>query len=234
MGTTTAGRYEALEEFFRRHGVAEQYRKGQTIIQAETAPFAIFYIETGGVIAYSRNTRGEQHIHLVYGPGEYFPLSWLVSRGSRSLWYEALSRCTLRRVELSELQAALLQPGRLGLEMLRLAAEQTDIFLERINNLQYRFARERLVYCLLYMAQRFGVSSGTSYEIILRMSHQVIANNVNLSRESVGREIDRLVRKGMVEVRSGHIVLTDVPGLIAQLPGGLPTAGGWNLADLAA
>jgi hypothetical protein len=63
------------------------------------------------------------------------------------------------------------------------------------------------------------VATEQGCEIILRVSHQVIASNVNLSRESVGREIDRLVRKQAVMIRRGHIVLQDIPALVAELPG---------------
>ena len=74
--------------------------------------------------------------------------------------------------------------------------------------------------------------AGKEYEIGLRISHQVLASIINLSRESVGREIDRLVRKDMVMVRRGHIVLKDIPGLVAELPGASVSVDWWGMTDV--
>jgi CRP/FNR family transcriptional regulator len=210
---------EGLLHFFRRRGVVQRYAKGELIVHAEDDPFGVFYIDEGFVKVFSINSRGEEYIHVVYGPGEIFPIIWLVSHVRRQMFYDALAPTRLLRVSQEELELVLRSQAHMSYEMVERAAEQFGIFLDRINNLQYRYARERLIYYLLYLARRFGVVRDQGCEIILRVSHQVIASNVNLSRESVGREIDRLVRKGAVAMQRGHIVLMDVPALVAELPG---------------
>jgi len=156
-------------------------------------------------------------------------LLWLSRQGRRSVFYEALSACTLRKAKSEDLEAAVRTNSQLSFEIIERALEQHGVFIDRINNLQYRFARERLVFCLLYLARRFGIVTDNEYEIGLRVSHQVLASNINLSRESVGREIDRLVRKGMIMMRGGHIVLKDIQGLIAELPGSSVSGDWWGL-----
>jgi CRP/FNR family transcriptional regulator len=210
---------ESLLEFFRRRGTVQQYDKGEQIVHAEDDPFGVFYIDEGFVKVFSINSRGEEYIHVVYGPGEIFPIIWLVKHVRRQMFYDALAACRLLRVSQTELEAVLRSQAPMSYEMVERAAEQFGVFLDRINNLQYRYARERLIYYLLYLARRFGIVGEQGCEIILRVSHQVIASNVNLSRESVGREIDRLVRRGTVAIRNGHIVLRDVPALVDELPG---------------
>jgi CRP/FNR family transcriptional regulator len=178
----------------------------------------MFYIETGFVKAYAVNARGDQHLHMIYGPGGYFPLLFADRLARRSLAYEALVAGQLLEVAPTKLEATMSTQRQLALEMVQLAATQFALGIERIHSLQYRFARERLIACLLSLAERFGMANGASYEIMVRISHQALASKVNLSRESVSREIDRLMRKGLVQVRQGRIVLVDVPGLRAQLP----------------
>lgn len=218
-----------LVDFFASHGTLLRCRKGDMILHADDEVDGIFYIETGFVKVYSVNSRGEEYILVVYGPGDLFPLLWLTRSARRSVFYQALSHCTVLRASPDALERALQSDVALCYEMTERAIDQHGIFIDRINNLQYRFARERLVYCLLYLARRFGVAMGTEYEISLRISHQVIASNINLSRESVGREIDRLVRKGTVAMRGGHIVLKDIPSLVAELPGTSVSGDWWGL-----
>jgi len=219
MKTNEAAAGEGLLDFFRRRGSIQEYDKGGQIVHAEDDPFGVFYIDEGFVKVFSINNRGEEYIHVVYGPGEIFPIIWLVGHVRRRMFYDALAPCRLLRVSQKELELVLRSQAHICYEMVERAAEQFAIFLDRINNLQYRYARERLIYYLLYLARRFGVADDRGCEIILRVSHQVIASNVNLSRESVGREIDRLVRKNAVAIHRGHIVLQDIPALVAELPG---------------
>jgi CRP-like cAMP-binding protein len=230
MTTNKAGN-EGLVNFFRRRGTVQQYAKGEQIVHAEDDAFGIFYIDEGFVKVFSINSRGEEYIHVVYGPGEIFPIIWLVGHVRRQMFYDALAPCRVLRVAQEELEMVLRSQAHMSFEMIERATEQFGIFLDRINNLQYRYARERLICYLLYLARRFGVIRDRGCEIILRVSHQVIANNVNLSRESVGREIDRLVRKDMVMVQRGHIVLMDIPALVAELPG-MSFGADWWLAKI--
>ena len=218
MDVPEVSRYGALLAFFRRRGITREVRRGDVLARSDDVAPSMFYIETGFVKAYAVNARGDQHLHMIYGPGEFLPLLHLQQQTRREVVYEALIACRLLEVEPAKLEIALRSGRQLCLEMIKLAAEQYAHSLDRINSLQYRFARERLIDCLLCLAQRFSVDSGTGYEIIVRVSHQALASKVNLSRESVSREIDRLVRKGLVQVREGRIVLVDVPGLRAQLP----------------
>jgi CRP/FNR family cyclic AMP-dependent transcriptional regulator len=224
---------ETVFDFFGRKGVAMRYRKGELILHAEDVADDIFYIESGFVKVYSENNRGEEYILVVYGPGELFPLLWLPRRARRKVFYEALAPSVVLRTYSDDLEAALRASPALSFEMIERSLEQHGVFIDRINNLQYKFARERLVCCLLYLARRFGVRAGNGYEIGLRISHQVLASNINLSRESVGRELERLVRKGMVVMRGGRIVLKDMAGLLAELPGPSVNADWWQDERLA-
>lgn len=226
---TVGENYNTLVEFFRHKGTPLHCRKGELIVHADDEDVGLFYIQSGFVKISTVNSRGEEYVHVVYGPDELFPLMWLRRRVRRNVFYEALTPTVILRARSEDFEAVLKNDVRLCFEMVERATAQHGIFIDRINNLQYKFARERLVYCLLYLARRFGVSDGKEYEIGLRISHQVIASNINLSRESVGREIDRLVRKEMVYMREGHIVLRDIPGLVAQLPGTSVSDDWWGL-----
>jgi len=220
-----------LVDFFYRAGNILRYRKGELVLHAEDDSAFIFYLESGFIKVYSTNDRGEEYILMVYGPGELFPLLWLPRKARRNVHYQTLAPSTVLRARTEDLEAALREDAALSFEMIELATEQHGVFIDRINNLQYKFARERLVYYLLYLARRFGNLVDGSYEIGLRISQQVLASNINLSRESVGREMDRLERKGMVYLRGGHIVLKDIPALIGELPGASVSIDWWGLTQ---
>lgn len=217
------GAYQNLREFFEQKSVSIRCPKNEVVVHAEDEPFGIFYIESGFIKVFSLNALGTQYIHLLYGPGDYFPLIWLAPNTYRNVFFETMTPAALLRVRPTELHTAMERSAPLALDVVRTGLEQYSIMLDRVHNLEYRFARERLVYCLLSLARRFGKPVEGGCEIAVKISHQILASNINLSRESVGRELDRLVRKGMLDIAGGKILLKDVPMLIKQLPGTVDT-----------
>jgi CRP-like cAMP-binding protein len=215
--------YQNLRDYFEQKSVSVSCPKGEVVVHAEDEPFGIFYIKSGFIKVFSLNTLGTQYIHVLYGPGDYFPLAWLMPHSYRNLYFETMTPTMLERVRTKELQAAVEHSVLLAMDVMRTGLEQYATILDRVHNLEYRFARERLVYCLLSLARRFGTPKEDGYEIALKVSHQILASNINLSRESVGRELDRLVRKDMIHLKGGKILLNDIPALIKQLPGTVDT-----------
>jgi CRP/FNR family transcriptional regulator, cyclic AMP receptor protein len=223
MSGAKPGTHESLEAFFAQKSVAIRCPRGEIVVHAEDEPFGFFYIESGFVKVFSLNALGMQYVHVLYGPGDYFPMVWVVPGVYRSIYFETMTAATLRRVRPYELYEAMKQDVELCLDVLRMSLTQFTTIMDRVHNLEYRFARERLVYCLLSLARRFGVQKDDGHEIALKVSHQILASNINLSRESVGRELDRLIRKGMIVVKSGRIVIKDADALIKELPGNVRT-----------
>jgi CRP-like cAMP-binding protein len=97
--------------------------------------------------------------------------------------------------------------------------KQFTIYADRIDNLEYKYARERVVYRLLFLASRFGEKQADgSYVLTAPISQQVIASSINLSRESVSREFDRLQRHELVEFNNERcIVVKNVQHLCNEL-----------------
>jgi len=223
MDGVKTGVRKHLEAFFERHSVTVRAPRGEVIVHAEDEPFGVFYIESGFIKVFSLNALGTQYVHVLYGPGDYFPLIWIIPDNHRNLYFESMTPMVLKRVRPNEIYAAMQKSPELCLDVMRMGLAQYGVILDRVHNLEYRFARERLVYCLLSLGRRFGGPCEGGREIAIKVSHQILASNINLSRESVGRELDRLVRKDMIEIKSGRVLLKDIPGLIKQLPGTVPT-----------
>jgi len=78
---------------------------------------------------------------------------------------------------------------------------------ERILNLEYRTVRERLVSFLLSTARRFGEKTAAGIVIDMPLRHQDIASSISTTRESVGRELSALERRGLIDYAQSTITL---------------------------
>ncbi len=194
----------------------KHFTRGKLILRATQEPDDIYYIEEGFVRVYTEDSRGRQLTHTVYANGEIFPFIWIASTEKRDVYYEALSDCSLHTIPRLKLQAELKQNAELSYQMMQQVINQYRTYADRIENLEHKFASERLAYSLLFMAGRFGEKRGD--EIIIRapLTHQVLGSTINLSRESISRELDKLVQRGYIGIEGRLFVVKDFAGLAGQ------------------
>jgi CRP/FNR family transcriptional regulator, cyclic AMP receptor protein len=205
-----------VSNFFAR-GSIRRYTKSELILQAHEAPDAVYSIADGYVEAYSINNRGERYVHLILKKGEIFPLWWVFEVVPQNIYYQAVNDTTLHCLPRENLLSELQTNQTLAFQFLQTTLQQLKIYEDRIDNLEYKYASERLVYRLLFLAYRFGERSNGQITLKPLITQQMIASSVNLSRESVAREMEKLHRKGLIEYRDKHIVITDVKRLGSEL-----------------
>jgi CRP/FNR family cyclic AMP-dependent transcriptional regulator len=197
-----------VSNFFAR-GSIRRYAKGELILQAFEQPDAVFCIAHGYVEAYSINNRGEQYVHILLKKDEIFPLWWVVDVAPQNIYYQAVDDTTLHCMPRPALLSTLQTDQAFSFQFLQTALRQLKIYEDRIDNLEYKYASERLVYRLLFLAFRVGTRSDNEIVLEAPITQQMIAGSVNLSRESVSREMEKLHRRGYIEYRDKHIVITD-------------------------
>jgi CRP-like cAMP-binding protein len=194
------------------------YRKGEFIIRPGEAPSGVFYIESGLVKAYDITKYGEENMLIIRRDEEVFPLIWAITGKERHIIYEAMVATTVRQVSRARFRTHLSDHPELVNQLLDMTIEMYRIHSERILNLGYRNVRERLVSFLLTTAQRFGRKTGGGHTLLdVPLRHQDIGSAISASRETIGREIQSLERKGLLRAEDGYLVLCDLRALQAYL-----------------
>jgi CRP/FNR family cyclic AMP-dependent transcriptional regulator len=193
-----------------------KYKRGDIINQPSDELKCVYMVADGFVKVYSVNNRDEQYVHLVYDTGEIFPLVWLVNEGKRNVYYEAVTNCSIYELEKSVIADRAKTDAAFSYCLLQRVTEQFRVYADRVDNLEYKYASERLAYCLLFLASRFGERQGDKILLRVPITHQVLGSTINLSRESVTRELDKLAKKNLIEYQDRLIVIKDVAQLKAQ------------------
>lgn len=221
-----------LIAFFRK-GRKRIYHKGETILHAGDEPQGVYYIEQGFVKIYALSKDSTEHIHLFYSDGDIFPLIWAYSGAVRDVYYEALEETIIRIVPKPEFKAFVASDVEVAVTLLEEAIGLFRLYAGTIDNLLYSNSYERTAGRLLSLAYRYGKKTDAGFVIEAPLTHQHLANSINLSRETTSRVMERLQRKGIIAHNKRHIVVTDVAQLIAII-GEDEVAGMWpELADRA-
>jgi CRP/FNR family cyclic AMP-dependent transcriptional regulator len=219
---------ELIQKLF-ANGQRFELAKDEIVIRPGDDPSHLYRIETGFVKVYFINREGEEYLHLIYGAGEIFPLAWIVNRVRRNVFYETITPSVIMRISREEFMEKTATDPEMGFAVMQQAISQFNIYLDRIDNLEYKYARERLVYRLLFLAGRFGKKEGSVF-IVPYFTQQDLASSINLSRESAVRELNKLKNKGLIEYSSTSIVLKDIVALSHEINGGL-SPNLWGLLD---
>jgi len=200
-----------LKEFFIK-GSSKNFRAGEVILHGGEASGAK-YIDEGYVKVYSISDDGSTYLHVIYKAGEIFPLIWVIKGIRRRVFYEALSDVRILEVPKDDFLNLINEDHEATLEVLNQLATQFYFYADRIDNLQYKSAYERVVYRLLFLAGRFGKINGNTISINAPLTHDLIAQSINLARESVSRQIEKLEKQGLLEHRKSKLVILDVEKL---------------------
>lgn len=204
---------DTLADFFMA-GRSVDCTKGQIVLSGDDQNPGIYFIAKGFIRVYSINDDGEEYTHVIYKNGDIFPLIWALKDMRRHIFYESMNSSVLWIITKETLVNYLKENSSpVSYALIRQLTDQFNVYADRLDNLEYKSAYERVVYRLLFLAGRFGKKTGKTVVIEAPITHKVIAQTINLARESVSRELEKLTAKGLVDTQDGYIVIKDVDKL---------------------
>jgi CRP-like cAMP-binding protein len=189
------------------------YQKDDVIIRPGDVPSGVYYLESGGVKVYSLCKNGEPNIIMTLCPGEIFPVAWAVSGTMRDIGFDALGPTKAVRIPRTNFVHALSSSSAVMNDAMQALAHHFFTLTNEIDNLQYRSAREKVVYRLIFLARHFGECQDSLTTITLRVTNDYIARSTNMTRETASRELSRLNRKQLIRMIDGRIVIPDLTHL---------------------
>jgi CRP/FNR family transcriptional regulator len=98
----------------------------------------------------------------------------------------------------------------LSQEVMRQAVNIIDVYTQRIQTLEFRSARGRMISELLYLAERFGERHGKEVIINAPITHQDIADSINMTRETASRALEQLFEEGLMGQKDHLLIVRDL------------------------
>lgn len=184
---------------------AKRYPKGNLVLFQGEVPRYGFYIQAGSLKLYAIDNDGNERVVGFCSEGDIFPLDWLL-KGSRSalFYYETITEAQL--VPLSRNDVA--DKKDIARHVQEALVRETASALLRNLALQQSNATNKILYLFFYLAVRHGKEVGTGlYNLGLPLTHQLIADNLGLTRETVASEMSKLKKAGVVVYRRKQYVV---------------------------
>jgi CRP/FNR family transcriptional regulator len=188
--------------------VSRRINSGSTILYQGEIPRSACILTKGLARVIGISEQGEEQIILFHVPGEFFPASWIFGKTSSSMFfYEAVSDCEVTfipKIEFVEYMQS--DADKLKL-MLDYFTTNYSASLLHINALEQPKARDKLLYILYFLCQRYGSVKGNKFHIPFALTHQNLASLVGLTRETTATEMNKLKKKHVLSYQNQNYVV---------------------------
>ncbi len=205
-----------INRFFSQYPL-KAYHKGQILIYARDDPAGIFFLESGKVRKYDIDSTGVEVVLNVFRPGVFFPVSWAINKTPNRYFFEAATSIEVRRAPVEDFVAYLKDHPETTYNLLQDSFSGIENAQQRVILLMSGSTHDRVLFELLIEGRRFGEMRGDG-SCVITMGISDLAQRAGLSRETVSRELAKLMESEEVFSRVGRsFVVHDFQALEAKL-----------------
>lgn len=203
---------QTLATYFQT-GSTVRFKKDEIIVRPGEDPGFLYMITNGFVSSYTITKYGETNVLIINKPGDVFPLSAAVGHRLPTTYREARSEVVAVKVSRTEFLKATEADHGLKEAVMSELVELTNMYEERIKELEFRSARERIMARLYMLAERYGKQTSEGVALELPHTHQDFADALNMSRETASRELEYLTRHHILTRKGKVTIITDMKPL---------------------
>lgn len=191
-----------------RHVLVEKhFSRNKIIFLEEDTQNYMYVILSGRVKIVHLGQDGKEHILAVHKTGDFFGEMALLDGKTAPATVIAMEDTNIMIMSKKDFEEYLLKNSRVLKEIISiLCARLRDSWMmNKIMSLTS--AEDRVRTLLKLMGMHYGMEDKRGTVITLRLTHQDIADYSSLSRETVTRLLNRLVRDGEIEVLDNRNIL---------------------------
>lgn len=173
----------------------------------------LFVIHTGRVKFGSGAADGREVTFNLLGPGEMFGEVAFADGGERTADVVAVEPSELLAISRRGLIPFLRSEPDIMLRMMAMLARRVRWVSESYEDAAFLELPARLAKRLLLLAQHFGFDTPEGRALAVTLPHKELANHMNVTRESINRQIQKWRREGILEQRRGTVIIKNIDRL---------------------
>ena len=186
-------------------GSTKPYKKGALIHQEGDATETMCLVQSGRISGFRQNPHGKLGAAFVVGEGVVFGLFPLLMQRPRSHNCEALEDCTLVHIERAQIWKLIEEDPDVRRCIFNCLCDRLSLAYDVLEEERYLSLPKRLAKRLLNFADAQGV---------VPLTQHILAEQLGVSRVSLGKALKHLKSLGFVESGYGEIRVIEAAGLL--------------------
>jgi len=195
------------------NGVKKEFKKNSLIMAPNKKPNGVYQITKGFIFTYNLSLSGKRRIQVILKPGDIFPIVWAMQNIEKKIYIEALTNATTLFIPRKIFFDAVTNTQDASLELIDLLLVYLNSYVDRVDNLEFTTIQKKLIHRLLFIASRFGTKDKGGVYIDLPLTHQLIADSINVSRENVTRDFKFFEKQKLLSFENHKLVIHNLKKL---------------------
>jgi len=187
--------------------------KNEPIYFANEPSNAIFFLKTGRVKIVKYTPEGEESIITIINPGEIFGEMAYLDEAERTDFAVTIEPALICAINKNDLSEFISRNPILNIKMTKLIGLKLKSFSERIEDLVFKDANQRVVSFLLRMVDKIGKQVGEQIFVKPFLKHQDIAELTACSRQTVNYILTELRDKNIINFDRKKLVINNLSSL---------------------
>jgi len=190
-----------------------ELNKNEPIYFANDPSTSIFFLKTGRVKIVKYSSDGKENILTLINPGEIFGEMAFLDEKERTdfaITVEPVLICAINKDDLGEF---INKTPSLNIKLTKMIGLKLKSFSERIEDLVFKDANQRVISFLLRMIEKNGKSVGEQIFIKPFLKHQDIAELAAYSTQTVNYILTDLRDKNIINFDRKKLIINDLRAL---------------------
>jgi CRP/FNR family cyclic AMP-dependent transcriptional regulator len=200
-----------------RIAAMRELHKNEPIYFASDPSTSIFFLKTGRVKIVKYSPDGKENILTLINPGEIFGEMAFLDERERTdfaITVEPALICAINKDDLGEF---INKTPSLNIKLTKLIGLKLKSFSERIEDLVFKDADQRVISFILRMADKNGKNVGDQIFVKPFLKHQDIAELAACSRQTVNYILTGLRDKNIINFDRKKLIINNLPALKSYL-----------------
>ena len=204
----------ADKELLDQHHQVADFRKGETIIKAESRPRGVMCLASGKASMSKYGAGNREQIVRLIKPQNFLCYRSIFSDAHFPFTVTALENSTVVVFERLTLSKIIRQNGELAFSLMKMFSKELDLANCRMISLTQKHVRGRIAESILLLRDIYGTDAdGITIRALL--SREDIANLSNMTTSNAIRTLAAFVSEGLIRVEGRKLKIANLPGLEA-------------------
>jgi CRP/FNR family cyclic AMP-dependent transcriptional regulator len=189
------------------------YAAGETIFLMGSTGDSMMAVLDGNIRISVPSPEGKEIVLAIIQPGEVFGEIALLDGADRTADAVTMDDCEILVLERRDFIPFLHGHPDACLRLLEVLCQKLRQTSQLLEEALFLEGPSRLAKRLVHLAETFGKPVADGIRIDLQLSQQHLGNLVGMSRESMNKHLRQWREAGLIQMREGHYVITDLEAL---------------------